>query len=173
MFHQEAGLAHELAGTTRLDAIDRVAALVGIRLVFVIFVGLVVGSDHTVFEDGVKVGLDVIGDDDVIVVIVVLGRSEPTCGRSRGVVVLLLFVVGQRNIFITDKGVIYCEIVLVKLIGIDVVGLEVFLRLLIQHLEVVGGIFIRHGGAGSYAPSTTKARYAAAKSGIRCKIRFA
>ena len=60
MLHQEARLAHELAGALRLDAPGTVAALLGLGddllLVF-----LLLRRGDAILEDGVEVGLDVVG----------------------------------------------------------------------------------------------------------------
>ena len=70
---QEARLADELAGPLGLDAPRAVAPLVGLRLLLVVFLLVVVGlGGDAVLEDGVEVGLDVVGVDVVVVLLLLL-----------------------------------------------------------------------------------------------------
>src|SRR5690606_26414209 len=86
---QEAGLADELVGLLGLDAAGAVAPVVGLgRLVLVL---VVLGGD-AVLEDLVEVGLDVVGVELLLVVllVLVLGDLAGLRGRRGRDVVLLL-----------------------------------------------------------------------------------
>src|SRR5687767_7991817 len=67
VLHQEAGLAHELARSLRLDAAGPVAAVVGLGLLLVLVLVVVGLGRDAVLEDRVEVGFDV-----VVVVLVLL-----------------------------------------------------------------------------------------------------
>ena len=86
MLHEEARLAHELAGPLGQDAVDRVAAVVDLDLL-VLLVVFLLGADEAVLQDRVEVGLDVVGLDEILVV-VLLFRTLLRRG-DRGSVVCL------------------------------------------------------------------------------------
>ena len=98
MLDQEAGLAHELVGLLGLDAARAVAPVVGLGdLVLVLVLVLGLGGD-AVLEDGVEVGLDVVGVDVVVVLLLLvvvgrlagLGRCALLRRRDRGGLGLVL-----------------------------------------------------------------------------------
>src|SRR4029453_9459365 len=79
---QEAGLAHELVGLLGLDAAAAVAPVVGLgALVLVLLLVLGLGGD-AVLEDGVEVGLDVVGVGLLLVLLVLL-RVPALAGLGR------------------------------------------------------------------------------------------
>src|SRR5215470_4598917 len=98
---QEARLADELVGLLRLDAARAVAPVVGLgHLVLVVVLVLGLGGD-AVLEDGVEVGLDVVGVGLLLLVLlllVVTGGGAAGLGRGglgrggRGVGLDVLFV---------------------------------------------------------------------------------
>src|SRR4029079_414347 len=84
---QEAGRAELFVGPLGLEAVTALAPLLGFGLLLVL-VGGVLGGDEAVLEDGIQIGLDVVGVDDVLVVLLVLG-GDGTPGR----LLFLLFLV--------------------------------------------------------------------------------
>ena len=60
MLHEEAGLADELARALRQDPAGAVAALLGLGR-DLLLVLLLLGGGDPVLQDGVEVGLDVVG----------------------------------------------------------------------------------------------------------------
>src|SRR5690606_28665738 len=132
---EEAGLADELVGLLGLDAAGAVAPVVGLgRLVLVLV--LVVLRRDAVLEDLVEVGLDVVGVELLLVVVLllVLGGLAGLAGRrGRDLVLLLLLVLVD-------------DLVEDLVVGVEVVGL-------VEHLvvdegvvleDLVGGLVVSH-----------------------------
>src|SRR5215207_8925561 len=130
VLHEEAGLAHELAGALRLDAPAAVAAVVGLGLLVLVFALVLVGlGGDAVLEDRIEVGLDVVGVGLLVVLFLVLvvaaaalGFGLGLHGDGRG---------GLHHLFLHDVE----RIVVVGVCG-RVVGGEVVLQLLGLVLEV-------------------------------------
>ena len=71
VLHEEARLAHELAGPLGQDAVDRVTTVVDLDL-FVFLVRILLDGDQAILQDRVERGLDVVGFDQVVVVVLFL-----------------------------------------------------------------------------------------------------
>ena len=129
VLHEEAGLAHELAGALRLDPAGAVAPLLGLGR-HLLLVLLLLGGGDPVLQDGVEVGLDVVGV--VLLLLLVLALVVVPLGLDRGrrVVVLVLLVVVEDRVVVlgvevelVDGQVVVVEVVLVEGVVIEVDGL--------------------------------------------------
>ena len=143
VLHQEARLADELARSLGLDAVDRITPVVDLQLLFVL-VGLVVSRDHPILEDRVEVGLDVVGRDEVLVLVLVLHDGcgwPPAAGRGLGILLGFLFLVLEIGdlVVVAEAGelVVLLEDVLVEVLDVDVGVVEVCFDLLEPLLEVL------------------------------------
>ena len=148
VLHEEAGLAHELAGALRLDPAGAVAALLGLGddLLLVL---LLLGGGDAVLQDGVEIGLDVVGV--VLLLLLVLafvvvplgldGRGRVASASSSSSSRIDVVVLGVE-IELVDREVAVVEVVLVERVVIEVDGLvievfEVFLDVVLDGLVVV------------------------------------
>ena len=73
---EEAGLADELARALGLDPAGAVAALLGLGRLFLLVVLFLLGGGDAVLQDGVEVGLDVVGVG-LLLVLVLARRRRP------------------------------------------------------------------------------------------------
>ncbi|MGD9795521.1 MAG: hypothetical protein AB7V43_18810 [Acidimicrobiia bacterium] len=129
---QEARLADELVCPLRCDAVHRVAAIVDLVLLVVIGL-LVVGCHQSVFEDGVEVGLDVVGVDDVLIVVLFLGAGRSGHHARASIVDIdVVLVVGEGVVVIEDERIIFVEILR------DLVFVEILRHLVVDDLLELG-----------------------------------
>src|SRR4051794_13114118 len=87
---EEAARAELLVGPLGLQA---VAGLGAVLRLLVILVALLVGRDEAILQDGVEIRFDVVGGDDVVIV-VVLARGDRTPSRTVLVLLLVLLLLG-------------------------------------------------------------------------------
>jgi hypothetical protein len=143
---EEAARAERLVGALGLEAVDRLAALVDLRLLLVLVL-LVLCRDHAVLEDPVEVGLDVVGGDEVVVVVLLLvlgALALAGADRLLGVVVVLFFelvlgldlVVGLELLVGLFDQLVLVELGLVEL-GVLELGLDLLFGFFFQFDVVV------------------------------------
>src|SRR4051794_11732704 len=136
VLHEEAGLADELTRCAR--PYPAVGAVLGVRWLFLFLFVLVLGDDEALLEDAVEVGFDVVGVEDVVVIVLallVVGRRLG--GRAFLFLLGLLVEVGVDvglEVVLDEVGVV----LLVEVVDVDVVlGLLFLFEVLFVGLYVV------------------------------------
>ena len=138
VLHQEARLADELAGPLRLDPAGAIAALGRLRglLLFVVF--LFLGRRDPILQDGVEVGLHVVGVGLLLVLVLVLAVVALGLDGHDDVV-LVLVVIDDHDIVVAvqivhEQVVVDDERVLVQVL---VQVFDEIARLVIEVLRIL------------------------------------
>jgi hypothetical protein len=114
---QEATTAQLLVSSTWLQPIA------GLTLVFgllVVLVAILVRGDQAILQDGVEIGFDVVGGNDVLVIFVVVRTGDRLTNRTLGPLVVIIVLVGEVTIEAT-------ELVVVEVIFFEVATFEIVL----------------------------------------------
>src|SRR5215212_154709 len=110
---EEAAGAERLVGAFGLQPVERLAAVVD-RSFLVLVVLLVLGGDHAIFEDPVEIGFDIVGRQQVVVVVLLLFLGLPLPNARGAFGVVLAVVLG--NLFVElvlfDRKIIAFELFL-------------------------------------------------------------
>jgi hypothetical protein len=139
MLHEEARLTHELPRSLGEDAVNRVAAVVDLDLL-VLLVGLLLDGNEAILEDRVERGFDVVGLDEVLVVIFILGRLFDRHRAGRGLDLIGLDDVDVEHLVIEDVIVEDLDIKVLEVgIGFFQLIFELVFRELLDH--VLGELF--------------------------------
>ena len=125
---QEAGRAQLLVGALGLQPVAAVGAVVGLVLLVVVVV--VLGGDETVLEDAIEIGLDVVGREQLVVLVLLLLAGDARRVRVVGrlpvvvglVVLLVLGLLGGLVVVLVDLDE---DVLVVELVGVGLLGFAV------------------------------------------------
>src|SRR5205814_1221926 len=143
VLHQEAGLADELTRGTGTD-LGGLALVLGVDRLVLLLVLVLVDDGDAVLEDGVEIGLDVVGVGLLVVLVIVVGLDD----RDDDLFLVLFDQVDVVTLEVLDEQVlVVLEVVFVEvLFSLDFL-FEVFFNVVGHHTSLQG----ENRGAGATA----------------------